>query len=124
MSESNTIWYAVITNSDGTEGRGSAVVIGVTDNIYTAKRIAKGGGVMGSDADIVEVAPIKVGATTYFPKSCVTIPVVTGPERDQVIQDEYKKRMEAEKAVKMEEMRKQVEAAGLDWEAIVETMKP
>jgi len=44
--------YEVITNSDLTEGRGRSVHVAYTTNDFTAKQIAKGKGVMGTDAEV------------------------------------------------------------------------
>lgn len=44
--------YRVIGNSDDIEGRGSSIDIAYTTNELTAKKIAKGRGVMGRDASV------------------------------------------------------------------------
>lgn len=46
--------YAVWTNTDRTEGRGTEYVIHHCEMESTARRLAKGGGVQGSDCRVTE----------------------------------------------------------------------
>ena len=47
--------YVVWTNTDLTEGRGSEYPLAICDTLSTAKRLAKGKYVMGSDCQVNEV---------------------------------------------------------------------
>lgn len=51
IQDEKTVWYVGI-NSDLTEGRGTEVIIGVTEMPETARRIARGRNVMGSDGNV------------------------------------------------------------------------
>lgn len=68
--------YAVVSNSDLTEGRGYPVIIAVCEKKATAMRLAKGKSVQGSDADVVE-CPLyflpggRWGCSVYGPVSLV-----------------------------------------------------
>lgn len=115
-------YYAVITNSDCTEGRGYPVVIGVSDNLFTARRFAKGNGVQGTDADIVPIEGKWVEGKMYYPASCVTFLASTAGERLEQRESEEKEALERVRALRMNDLKAQVEAAGLDWEYVVETM--
>jgi hypothetical protein len=46
--------FAVYTNTDLTEGRGREYLLALTENLFTAKRLAKGKDVQGTDARVVE----------------------------------------------------------------------
>ena len=57
MNDQAEIIFAVVTNSDLTEGRGRPVTIGLAYNKFTAQRMAEKKGVMGSNA---EVRPLRL----------------------------------------------------------------
>lgn len=54
MAESTSRVYVVVSNSDRTEGKGYPVYLASCMNKATALRLAKGAGVQGCDANIVE----------------------------------------------------------------------
>lgn len=54
------IGYEVITNTDTTEGRGRNYTLGVCSNESAAKALAKGQGVMGSNAEVRRTTFLRV----------------------------------------------------------------
>jgi hypothetical protein len=65
--------FVVISNTDRTEGRGAPVYIGSTTSEVTAKRLAKGQGVMGSDANIQKDVAIRHKNNIYC-RACIIYP--------------------------------------------------
>ena len=72
MSDVEKKIYLVKTNTDLTEGRGFQYPIAYCEILATAKRLAKGKGVMGSDANVVEYTCIKVNGEWVAPFNLVT----------------------------------------------------
>lgn len=69
----NTIdGFAVITNTDLTEGKGARVIKATCTSIVTAERLARGVGVQGCDADVVDVKIYQIDGMTYAPTFVVT----------------------------------------------------
>jgi hypothetical protein len=58
--------YVVFTNTDLTEGRGYQIPIAWSVNKYTAQRMARGEGVMGSNADVRVVDTLLVEGKQYL----------------------------------------------------------
>ena len=52
--------YATISNTDLTEGRGSEIVVCISDNEITAKRMGESRYIQGGDCPIEEVTLIKL----------------------------------------------------------------
>lgn len=67
------VWQ-VWTNEDLTEGRGREYVLHYCRNEATAKRLAKGKYVMGSDARVVKAKALLVGKTVYLPNGRIVEP--------------------------------------------------
>ncbi len=72
MMESRTL-YVVFTNTDLTEGRGWQYPIGYSFNEYTALRVAKKKGVMGTDGDVSGYPTLIVDGKEYVPVSLLNI---------------------------------------------------
>lgn len=69
--------YAVRTNTDLTEGGGYPLYIYHCSVKATATRLAKGRGVMGSNADVVEVDLLMHEGNKYIPSWAVSLQVAT-----------------------------------------------
>lgn len=65
--------YAVVSNSDLTEGRGRPVTIAFCATPATAKRLAKKKGVAGSDAEVRAYEVLKIDEKLVIPLSLVDI---------------------------------------------------
>lgn len=65
--------YVVFTNSDLTEGRGRPVPLYVCEMLTTALRVAKGHGVMGSDASVLTIKCLDSGGVKYIPLNCINL---------------------------------------------------
>lgn len=65
--------YCVFTNTDLTEGRGSQIPLALCQVEQTAKRLAKGKYIMGSDAPYHAVKMVEIGGIWHVPISAVTI---------------------------------------------------
>lgn len=78
--------FVCITNSDCTEGRGKQIYFGWTLNRFTARRLAKGKGVQGSNADIKSVDIHMIRDTQYGP-----IMLESTNQKDKE-EDQYKSR--------------------------------
>lgn len=84
--------YAVVSNSDLTEGRGRPVFIAYCKAEATAKRLAKGKGVMGTDADIrmIELVPSSMFSVPLIPVSVINIEYPTKEdEAEQLRRDKF-----------------------------------
>lgn len=66
--------FAVWTNTDTTEGRGMEYVFAYCTLEATAKRLAKGGYVMGSDCPITKENLYCLGSHWYYPGARITAP--------------------------------------------------
>ena len=64
--------FILSSNTDLTEGRGFQYPIAYCEILATAKRLAKGKGVMGSDANVVEYTCIKVNGEWVAPFNLIT----------------------------------------------------
>ena len=64
IQDEKTVWYVGI-NSDLTEGRGTEVIIGVTELPETARRIAHKRNVMGSDGNVFPGQAYKINGRWY-----------------------------------------------------------
>lgn len=65
--------FCVFTNTDLTEGRGAQVPLALCEVEQTAKRLAKGKYIMGSDAPLSKIKMVEVGGVWHVPASAVTI---------------------------------------------------
>lgn len=80
--------FVVWTNTDLTEGRGGQVPIAICETEATAKRLAKGKGLMGSNADVKEFEAIK-----YKNSWCGPFQIILATADDKLMQhlvDEHK----------------------------------
>lgn len=92
--------FAVWTNTDTTEGRGREYVLAFCEMEATAKRLAKGAYVMGSDCNITKEKFLKMGkdkttAIWYAPHAYGMLT----PATDEDVKIE--KKLEAEREAKM-----------------------
>lgn len=94
--------YVAYTNTDCTEGRGYDVPIAVCEMEETAKRMAKGKYLQGSDGPVRSATCIKLDQLWYAPMSIVR---VIAPSDD----DRKKQKAEAARKQVIEKMK----AAGL-----------
>lgn len=69
--------YVVRTNTDLTEGRGYPLYIYHCSTEVTARRLARGRGVMGSNADVVEVDLLEYEGKEYIPFWAVSVEYAT-----------------------------------------------
>jgi hypothetical protein len=92
MSETKTV-YVAYTNTDCTEGRGFDVPIAVCEIEATAKRIACGRYVQGTDGPVRELKLVKIDGKWYVPSSAVN---VIPPAKEDV---ETQRRLDAQRAV-------------------------
>lgn len=67
MNAKTKIIFIVYQNTDLTEGRGHQVPIAYCEKEATAKRLAKGKGVMGSNADYQQYESVNYGAGWLAP---------------------------------------------------------
>jgi hypothetical protein len=74
--------YVVYTNTDLTEGRGREVPVDWSHSKATAKRLAKGSGVQGSDAEVRKVPAFYVDKVLYGPVD-VEIPTAEDVQIDR-----------------------------------------
>jgi len=72
--------FGVFTNTDRNEGRGSPVLVCVCENLLTAKDVAKGKGVMGSDADVHNVTVVKANNGKYYVVDSAPIKIFSKPK--------------------------------------------
>lgn len=72
MSETRTV-YVAHTNTDCTEGRGRDVPIAVCRMESTARRIARGRYVQGSDGPVHPVNMVEINGRWFLPANCVDI---------------------------------------------------
>lgn len=63
--------YAVVGNTDRTEGRGQQIVLHICRIPATAYRLAKGQGVMGTDAWVTRCDLVKHGTAWFGPITVV-----------------------------------------------------
>jgi hypothetical protein len=80
--------YVVFTNTDLTEGRGIQVPVAWARNKYTAQRLAKGQGVMGSNAEIRSIDIYDVLGVEYIPLACVHVKYPSKQDEDLQKQEE------------------------------------
>jgi hypothetical protein len=80
--------YVVFTNTDLTEGRGIQVPVAWSRNKYTAQRLAKGQGVMGSNAEVKSVDTYDVLGVQYIPLACVHVKYPSKQDEDLQKQEE------------------------------------
>lgn len=90
--------FAVWTNTDLTEGRGAEYVKHFCKREATAKRLAKGSYVMGTDASISKETIFRVGNTFYFPSAFIVMPTAADIIADEKA-DAERKAAEAKAAV-------------------------
>ena len=67
MSTAEKTLWVVYTNSDLTEGRGRKVPRLVCEIEATARRLARGASVMGSDGDVLPVKPLVQEGQLFVP---------------------------------------------------------
>jgi hypothetical protein len=89
--------YVVFTNTDLTEGRGIQVPVAWSRNKYTAQRLAKGQGVMGSNAEVKSVDTYDVLGVEYIPLACVHVKYPSKQDEDLQKQDEDLQKQEEER---------------------------
>lgn len=108
MTEEDTrTYWSVVTNTDLTEGRGYPISIGICSLEATAFRLARGKGVMGSDAEVLPTRAIKVNGIWYLP--VFGVPMISSSAEDKAAQ----KALDAKR-----DAIKKAEAAGLTAEDI------
>lgn len=106
--------YVAYTNTDRTEGRGANIPYAICEAEVTARRLAKGCYVQGSDGPVKPVDLIMVDGKWYVPADLIQI---RGPSRED---REEQKRIEAERFAKerAEQAIQKARAAGLTDEDI------
>lgn len=80
----NPIWV-VWTNTDLTEGRGANYVLYWCETETTANRLAKGRGVMGSDADVLIHKTYLIDRVLYIPASRMNL---IKPSKEDIAEDQ------------------------------------
>lgn len=70
--------FVVWTNTDRTEGRGAQYPLHVTKLKETAMRLARGAGVQGCDADVIEDVAYLINGVWYMPAT-----VMAGTDEDR-----------------------------------------
>lgn len=88
-------YYAVLTNSDGNEGRGRTYPLAVTTILATAIRLSKGQYVQGTDCPVEEVTAFRINDKWYFP--CDAVNIIPPTHEDLQKDEELKKEKERKK---------------------------
>lgn len=92
MAESTSRVYVVVSNSDRTEGRGYPVCLSSCTSKATALRLAKGAGVQGCDAEVIEDVAINIDGRWYI-RGSITSPS-SNDMKVQEDMDKYEKALE------------------------------
>jgi hypothetical protein len=106
--------FCLFTNTDLTEGRGAQVPLALCEVEQTAKRLAKGKYIMGSDAPCSKVKMIEVAGVWYVPASAVTIHKPT--KEDAALQskiDDFREALQKAKDAGLSEEDIKLLAAGI-----------
>lgn len=98
--------FAVYTNSDLTEGRGSEYVMALTQILATANRIGKGGYVQGCDCPVRECKAIYIEELNdwYAPMGLIQAPTDKDKAQEKVIYEQKVKTLLLEKFKTGEEL--------------------
>lgn len=84
--------FAVVTNSDLTEGRGASITLASCTSHVTAKRLARRKGVQGLNADVLPIKIYNIDGVMYAPA------FIQRPNaEDQLVIDRELRREEAKK---------------------------
>lgn len=94
--ETKTI-HVVYTNTDRTEGRGRQIPIHYCSNGVTAKRLAKGIGVMGAPGDIVQVQAVMIGDKWFLPATAIHVEGPNSDDLKELAREAKRVMMEAER---------------------------
>lgn len=91
--------FTVWTNTDLTEGRGDEFVFAFCEAEATAKRLAKGRSVMGSDSNITKEKMLLIDNTWYAPygNGFITHPTYDDIEEEKKLKKEREAKMLREK---------------------------
>lgn len=98
MEHSTTMTgYVVWTNSDLTEGRGAEYPLAICKTLSTAKRLAKGKYVQGTDCSITETTLYRIrseqhGYDNWFGPITLVEPSKEDLEKERVIKEQEEKR--------------------------------
>ena len=106
--------YVAYTNTDRTEGRGQNIPYAFCEAEVTARRLAKGCYVQGSDGPVKPVDLIMVDGKWYAPTNLIQILGLSKEDREE------QRRLEVERSAKakVEEAIQKAKAAGLTDEDI------
>lgn len=66
MKPEKVLVYNIVSNTDLVEGRGKDIVLGCTENEITARRFAKGRGVMGCSALVTKSVAYRIDGQMYY----------------------------------------------------------
>ena len=106
--------WVVYTNTDLTEGRGYQYPKYVCENKFTAIRMAKGQGVQGCDAEVVQMVAIMLANRGGW---LAPVEIYSAAEEDKQKQKEYERQQEIEK--QKAEVIERAKALGLSDEDIL-----
>jgi hypothetical protein len=99
MSKRSIKLYAVWTNTDLTEGRGQEYVQYFCKLESTARRLARGNYVMGSDSRVSEETWILKGNTWYAPYARIVQPSTVDLEEERKLEVQRKATLARERAL-------------------------
>lgn len=91
--------YAVYTNTDRTEGRGSEYVLFFCYSLTTAKRLAKRNYVMGTDCPVREVTGYKIDGRLYLNGAWIELPSDEDRHQDHILAEKEKARIAKKNAL-------------------------
>lgn len=92
--------WTVITNTDLTEGRGSGYVKHVAELEATARRLAKGAGVQGTDAEVRRGKAYKIGSGWFIPgMGAIVRPTKDGERNQKHLDAEHEKEERRQQAI-------------------------
>jgi len=94
-------YFVVLTNSDGTEGKGRTYPLAITTILSTAIRLSKGKYVQGTDCPIEEITAFLIDDKWYFPFVAVNIvlPTKEDLQKDEELKAEKEKKEKYEKTL-------------------------
>lgn len=100
MSKSKTTKvYAVWTNTDLTEGRGQEYVQHFCKLESTARRLARGNYVMGTDSRVTEETVLFRGGQWYLPGPRIVEPTAEDLEQERVLEVQHRAALARERAL-------------------------
>lgn len=91
--------WAVYTNTDLTEGRGIGYALCYCQYEATARRKAKGAGVMGTDCEIKQEDIYNINGVRYFPHGLILTPTKEDIDEENKLREKRKLSEEAATAL-------------------------